>query len=194
MPWREGGGRLAAPLRPLPSSSTGLPSPDSYRGAVPITPVDRSRCICRLLPQTVLPYPVLRPGRRPRLPFRGLLRLHTSYGPSIRSTAQGGPTGPASPARGQALSQGFDPADCSTKPPASYWANRPLPGWDSHPPGDRALRGAPEFYAEGMGAHSGRVPGGMLRAAVNCLPARSAQRVSTRCPPRVLPSSPCNES
>src|SRR5271165_4317483 len=32
----------------------------------------------------------LRAGRRPQLPFRGLLRLHTRYGPPIRSTAQGG--------------------------------------------------------------------------------------------------------
>ena len=48
-----------APLRPLPSSSTGLPrlrDPLSRR-AVPITPVDRSRCLCRLLPQIVLPSP-----------------------------------------------------------------------------------------------------------------------------------------
>jgi hypothetical protein len=28
-------------------------------------------------------------GRRPRLPFRGVLRPHTRYGPSIRSPAQG---------------------------------------------------------------------------------------------------------
>ena len=48
-----------APLRPLPSLSTGLPrlrDPLSRR-AVPITPVDRSRCVCRLLPQIVLPSP-----------------------------------------------------------------------------------------------------------------------------------------
>ncbi len=43
------------------------------------------------------------------------------------------------------MSQGFDPADYSTEPPASYRANRPLPGWDLHPQGDRAFRGAPEF-------------------------------------------------
>ena len=35
-------------------------------------------------------FPVLRPGRHPRLPFRGLLRLYTRYGPSIRSTARSG--------------------------------------------------------------------------------------------------------
>ena len=33
-------------------------------------------------------FPVSLAGRRPRLPFRGLLRLHTRYGPSIRSTAR----------------------------------------------------------------------------------------------------------
>jgi len=35
-------------------------------------------------------FPVLWPGRRPRLPFRGLLRLYTRYGPSIHSTARCG--------------------------------------------------------------------------------------------------------
>ena len=81
-----------ASLRPLPSPATGLPrlrDPLSRR-AVPLTPVDQSRCICRLLPRTVLPSPVLRPGRHPRLPFRGLLRLYTRYGPSICSTARSG--------------------------------------------------------------------------------------------------------
>jgi hypothetical protein len=49
----------STPLRPLPSSRTGLPrlrDPLSRR-AVPPTPVDRSRCICRLLPQIMLPSP-----------------------------------------------------------------------------------------------------------------------------------------
>jgi hypothetical protein len=48
-----------APLRPLPSSNTGLSrlrDPLSRR-AVPTTPMDRSGCICRLLPQIVLPSP-----------------------------------------------------------------------------------------------------------------------------------------
>src|SRR5580658_4970063 len=50
---------LAAPLRPLSSSRTGLPrlrDPLSRR-AVPLTPMDQSGCTCRLLPQTVLPSP-----------------------------------------------------------------------------------------------------------------------------------------
>src|SRR5208282_4535633 len=39
------------------------------------------------------------------------------------------------------LSQGFDPAGCPTKSPASYRANRPLPGRDFHPLGERARSG-----------------------------------------------------
>ena len=34
-------------------------------------------------------FPELRAGRRPQFPFRGLLRLHSRYRPSIRSAAQG---------------------------------------------------------------------------------------------------------
>src|SRR3984957_11865497 len=48
-----------ASLRPLPSPRTGLPrlrDPLSRR-AVPLTPMDRSGCVCRLLPLTVLPSP-----------------------------------------------------------------------------------------------------------------------------------------
>src|SRR4051812_42022660 len=35
-------------------------------------------------------FPVSQPGRRPRLHFRGLLRLHSRYGPPDRSAARGG--------------------------------------------------------------------------------------------------------
>jgi hypothetical protein len=35
-------------------------------------------------------FPVLQAGRHPHLYFRGLLRLHSRYGPSDRSTAQSG--------------------------------------------------------------------------------------------------------
>jgi hypothetical protein len=49
---------------------------------------------------------------------------------------------------GRPLSQGFNTASYPTAPPASYRANRPLPGWDFHPQGDRAVQGAPE-HADG---------------------------------------------
>jgi hypothetical protein len=42
------------------------------------------------------------------------------------------------------LSRGFDRDGYPSEPPASYRVNRPLPGWDLHPRGDRAVRGAPE--------------------------------------------------
>ena len=35
-------------------------------------------------------FPVIQAGRHPHLHFRGLLRLHSRYGPPDRSTAQGG--------------------------------------------------------------------------------------------------------
>ena len=132
-----------APLRPLPSLSTGLPrlrDPLSRR-AVPITPVDRSRCVCRLLPQIVLPSPNSGRVGVHNFPFEacsGFIRI------TARRVARPPEADPGL-RRGRLLSQGFDPADCSTEPPASYRANRPLPGWDLHPQGDRPLRGAPEI-------------------------------------------------
>ena len=56
--------------------------------AVPITPVDRPRCVVGCFPRSCC-LPRTPAGRRPQLPFRGLLRLHSRYGPSIRSPAQG---------------------------------------------------------------------------------------------------------
>ena len=49
--------------------------------AVPITPVDSAACVCRLLPQRMPAFPVIQAGRRPHLHFRGLLRIHSRYGP-----------------------------------------------------------------------------------------------------------------
>jgi hypothetical protein len=60
------------------------------------------------------------------------------------------------------LSQGFDRDGYPSEPPDSYRANRPLPGWDLHPRGDRAVRGAPEdtefFAGESLGSNHGREP------------------------------------
>ena len=52
------------------------------------------------------------------------------------------------------LSQGFDTASYPTTPPASYRANRPLPGWDFHPLGERALRGRTRTRGWGLGRGS----------------------------------------
>ena len=44
---------------------------------------------CRSLPARAA-FPVFQAGRHPHCHFRGLLGLHSNYGPSDRSTAQGG--------------------------------------------------------------------------------------------------------
>jgi TolB-like protein len=79
------------PLRPLPSCQTGiprLPEPPSQR-AVPTTPADRMSASVDCFPIHAA-FPVLQAGRHPHLYFRGLLRLHSRYGPLACSTAQGG--------------------------------------------------------------------------------------------------------
>ena len=88
------------PCRPAPTSAVEAatlaqhgppPLPGSpFQRAVPNPPMDQNRCICRLLPCSTRAFPVSQAGRRPSLHFRGLLRLHSRYGPSDCSTAQGG--------------------------------------------------------------------------------------------------------
>ena len=79
------------------SASRSLPSP---RWVCPVSritfptccahyPGGSNGCSCRLLPRP-RGLPVMQGGRHPRLHFRGLLRLHSRYGPSSCSTAQGG--------------------------------------------------------------------------------------------------------
>ena len=123
-----------ASLRPLPSPRTGLPrlritcldvlcpiprwtGPGAFVGCFP-----RPCCLPRSLAGSASMTSFSRPAQA----------LHTlrPVGSLVRQK--------------RPLSQGFDPASCPTKSPASYRANRPLPGWDSHPRGDRAVRGAPE--------------------------------------------------
>jgi hypothetical protein len=101
----------AATSRPLPSCQAGIPQlPDPpFQHAVPIIPMDQSRCTCRLLPHSTRAFPVSQAGRRPSLHFRGLLRLHTRYGLPDCSTAQRRPS-----------SRGFSPAGYPTKPLVSY--------------------------------------------------------------------------
>jgi hypothetical protein len=54
------------------------------RRAILITPVDQDKCICRLLPRPASAFPVYRSGQRPQLYFRGLLKVHSRYGPPVR--------------------------------------------------------------------------------------------------------------
>jgi hypothetical protein len=52
-------------------------------------PGGSSGCPCRLLPAPVGTFPVWQEGRHPHCHFRGLLRLHSRYGPPDRSATQG---------------------------------------------------------------------------------------------------------
>jgi hypothetical protein len=85
------------------------------------------------------------------------------------------------------LSQGFDTASYPTTPPASYRANRPLPGWDSHPLGERALRGRTKARRWGQGRGS----------ACDSMPATRVSKCvidglgAARKHQRVLRASPC---
>ena len=63
-------------------------------------------------------FPLSQAGRHPRLHFRGLLRLHSNYGPLDRSTAQGGLCHRAS----------IHPVTRTNRLPATR-SNRQLSGW-----------------------------------------------------------------
>src|SRR3984893_4722486 len=77
-----------ATLRPLPSPMTGLPRlPEPpFRRAVPTTPADRTGARVDCFP-THTAFPKWQEGRHPHCHFRGLLRLHSRYGPPDCSTA-----------------------------------------------------------------------------------------------------------
>jgi hypothetical protein len=80
-----------ATLRPLPSCQTGLPRlPEPpFQRAVPTTPADRMGADVDCFPIHTA-FPVIQAGRHPHHHFRGLLRLHSRYGPLDCSTARGG--------------------------------------------------------------------------------------------------------
>jgi hypothetical protein len=79
-----------ATLRPLPSHQTGLPRLLGlpFRRAVPTTPADRAGARVDCFPVRAA-FPKWQEGRHPHCHFRGLLRLHSRYGPPDRSAAQG---------------------------------------------------------------------------------------------------------
>jgi hypothetical protein len=110
--------RLSATLRPLPSLTTGLPrllgSP--VRRAVPTTPADQAGARADCFPAHAV-FPKWEEGRHPHCHFRGLLRLHSRYGPPDRSTALRRP-----------LSRGSSPCSCPHEPLVSYRINRQLSG------------------------------------------------------------------
>ena len=133
---------LAAPWRPLPSPRTGLPclratcldvpcplprwtAPDAFVGCFP-----GSCC----LPHTLAGSASMISFSRPAQASHMLRPVDSLDRP------------------GRPLSQGFDPGGYPPEPPASYRANRPLPGWDFHPRGGRAVQGAPKTVESRRGA------------------------------------------
>ena len=72
----------------LPNGFPRLPE-SPFRRAMPTTPADRMGACVDCFPIRAA-FPVLQAGRHPHLYFRGLLRLHSRYGPSDRSTAKSG--------------------------------------------------------------------------------------------------------
>jgi hypothetical protein len=111
--------RLQATLRPLPSHRTGLPRllEPPFRRAVPTTPADQAGAHVDCFPARAA-FPKWQEGRHPHCHFRGLLRLHSRYGPPNRSAAQRRP-----------LSRGSNPHSYPHEPLVSYRINQQLSGW-----------------------------------------------------------------
>ena len=80
-----------AALRPLPPPQMGLPRYPLHLSDVPCPLPRRIETGAHVdcFPAHAA-FPVMQAGRHPHLYFRGLLRLHSRYGPSDCSTAQGG--------------------------------------------------------------------------------------------------------
>ena len=112
-----------ATLRPLPSPVTGLPRlPEPpFRRAVLTTLADRAGARVDCFPAHAA-FPKWPEGRHPHCHFRGLLKLHSRYGPSDRSVALRRP-----------LSRGSSPAGCPAEPLVSYRINRQFSGWNLPP-------------------------------------------------------------
>src|ERR1700690_3351089 len=94
-----------ATLRPLPSPLTGLPRlPEPpFRRAVPTTPADRAGARVDCFPAHTA-FPKWQEGRHPHCHFRGLLRLHSRYGPPVLNRLK------------RPLSRGSSPAGYPTEP------------------------------------------------------------------------------
>ena len=99
--------------------------------AVPITPADRTGAYVDYFPFRTA-FPTFRPGRHPHYGFRGLLRLHSRYGPLDRSTASSGLCHQASAVRLPVQATRQLPDQSTT-----LWA-------EPSPTGDTRVRGAPK--------------------------------------------------
>src|SRR5439155_15736181 len=82
----------------------------------PTTPVDRHGVHLSVLPHGVAAFLPLERSQRPRLPFRGLLGIHSRCGRTF-----------AGPTSWVCCPQGFDRPDCSVPLPGSYQGVPTLP-------------------------------------------------------------------
>jgi hypothetical protein len=88
---------------------------------VPTTPADRAGARVDCFPAHAA-FPKWQEGRHPHCHFRGLLRLHSRYGPPDRSAALRRP-----------LSRGSSPCGRPPEPLVGYQINRQLSGWNLPP-------------------------------------------------------------
>ena len=122
-------------------------------------------------------FPGSQAGRHPRLHFRGLLRLHSNYGPLDRSTAQGGLCHRAS----------IHPVTRINRLPATR-SNRQLSGWFLPPLVIRAFWAHydPEVVCDGVALAACRTyPEFEIMLRIHyckcCFIAHTLQRVSKYC-------------
>ena len=151
------GRRLEATLRPLPSHMTGLPRLPEPPFREPTTPADRTGAGVDCFPARTA-FPKWQEGRHPHCHFRGLLRLHSRYGPPDCSAAQSDlcHEAPAQPVTQQ-------------KPLVSFRINRQLSGWI-----------LPPLMIRAFGAHCQRATSNRPKwAATGC---RNQQRQSISAP------------
>ncbi len=111
---------LATVLELRPPTVTGLPRLPGppFQRAVPITPVDRNGCICRVLPHSTRPSP-----RDRRVGIHDFTDLRPAQA-SLALRPAGSLSRPRRP-----LSRGFETDSYPTAPPVSYQINRQLSGW-----------------------------------------------------------------
>ena len=81
------GQHLKSCCGPRPHTQDGSPTLPKipFQRAILITPVDENECLYRFLPRLPSAFPVYRAGRHPQLYFRGLLKVHSRYDPSVCS-------------------------------------------------------------------------------------------------------------
>ena len=130
---------------------------------MPPTPADHVGARVDCFP-THAAFPKWPEGRHPHCHFRGLLGLHTRYGPPDRSAAPRRP-----------LSRGSSPASYPAEPLVSFQINRQLSGWNSSSTGDSRLRGARPTCGHAV-----------VLIEIPLMLGRACQSASARCPPETL--------